>query len=175
MSFLKRIFGGSEMAALDTGRHAPQVAMPDLNGKEVALSDELRRGPVVLAFFKVSCPVCQYAFPILERLHRAYPNAAIYGVSQNSAKDSERFCREYGVTFPILLDDPKQYVASNAYGITHVPSIFYIGQDGTIEVSSVGWNKSEIEEIGRRLGTAHQIPIAPIFKAGEQVSDFRAG
>ncbi len=163
------------MAALDTGRHAPVVVLPDLKGNNVSLTDELRRGPVVLAFFKVSCPVCQYALPILERLHRAYPNAAIYGVSQNSAKDTVGFCREFGVTFPILLDDPRQYVASNAYGITNVPSIFYIGQDGTIEVSSVGWSKADVEEIGRRLGTAHHVPVAALFNPGEQVSDFRAG
>jgi len=163
------------MAALDTGRHAPQVVLADLHGKKVSISEELRRGPVVLAFFKVSCPVCQYAFPMLERLHRAYPSAAIYGISQNSAKDTERFCREFGVTFPVLLDDPKQYEASNAYGLTNVPSIFYIGQDGTIEVSSVGWTKSDIEEIGRRLGTVHQVPLAVIFQPGEQVTDFRAG
>src|SRR4051794_22179514 len=117
MSWFKQIFGGSGMAALDTGRHAPQIVLPDMQGKNVSLLEQLRRGPVVLAFFKISCPVCQYAFPMVERLHRAYPGAAIYGVSQNSAKDTERFCREFGVTFPVLLDDPKEYVASNAYGL----------------------------------------------------------
>lgn len=163
------------MAALDTGRHAPEVALVDLKGRTVSLFNELKRGPVVLAFFKISCPVCQYTFPMLERLHRAYPDAAIYGISQNSAKDTEMFCREFGVTFPVLLDDPKNYAASNAYGLTNVPTIFYIGQDGTIEVSSVGWSKNDIEEIGRRLGSVHHVPIAALFKPGEQVTDFRAG
>jgi|SRR4051794_1100918 peroxiredoxin len=163
------------MAALNAGSHAPQVALPDLKGKEISLSDELKRGPVVLAFFKISCPVCQYAFPILERVHRAYPNAAIYGVSQNSVKDTERFCREFGITFPILLDDRDTYPASNAYGLTNVPSIFYIGQDGNIEVSSVGWARADAEEISRRLGAVHDVPAAVIFNPGEQVADFRAG
>ena len=163
------------MAALNSGTQAPQVALPDLKGKTVSLSVELKRGPVVLAFFKISCPVCQYALPILERLHRAYPNAAIYGVSQNSAKDTESFRREFGVTFPMLLDDPNTYTASNAYGLTNVPTVFYIGQDGTIEVSSVGWSKSDVEEIGRRLGAAPNVSVTPLFKPGEEVADFRAG
>ena len=163
------------MAALNSGTHAPQVVLPDLKGKTVSLSAELKRGPVVLAFFKISCPVCQYALPILERLHRAYPNAAIYGVSQNSAKDTERFRREFGVTFPMLLDDPNTYTASNAYGLTNVPTVFYIGQDGTIEVSSVGWSKSDVEKIGRRLGAAPNVSVTPLFKPGEEVTDFRAG
>ena len=163
------------MAALERGKHAPQMSLPDMNGRTVSLTDELKRGPVVLAFFKVSCPVCQYAFPMLERLHRAYPNAAIYGVSQNAAKDTERFCREFGVTFPVLLDDPKSYTASNAYGLTNVPSIFYIGQDGTIEVGSVGWSKQDVEEIGQRLGAVHHVPVAALFRPDEEVTDFRAG
>lgn len=163
------------MAALDAGTHAPELALPDLKGKKISLSEELRRGPVMLAFFKVSCPVCQYTFPILERLHQAYPEAAIYGVSQNGAKDTQRFCGEFGVTFPVLLDDPKTYAASNAYGITNVPTVFYIGQDGTIEVSSVGWSKRDIEDIGRRLGSVYRAPVAALFSPGEQVSDFRAG
>ena len=163
------------MAALSTGKRAPLIALPDLKGKTIALEEELKRGPVVLAFFKISCPVCQYALPILERIHKAHPGAAIYGVSQNSQKDTETFCREFGVSFPMLFDDPKAYAASNAYGITNVPSIFYVAPDGDIEVSCVGWSRKDVEEIGRRLATAQHAPVAQLFQPGEQVSDFRSG
>ena len=163
------------MPALAPGIQAPMISLPDLKGRTVNLADELQRGPVVLAFFKISCPVCQYSFPLLDRLHRAYPDAAIYGVSQNSARDTESFCREFGVTFPVLLDDSKTYKESNAYGLTNVPSIFYIVPDGTIEVSCVGWSRKDVEDIGRRLAEARQAAAAPLFKPGEQVADFRAG
>ena len=163
------------MPALTSGVHAPTFSLPDLKGRTVNLADELKRGPVVLAFFKISCPVCQYTAPFLERLHQAYPKAAIYGVSQNPAKDAERFAREFGVTFPILLDEPKSYPASNAYGLTNVPSIFYIAPDGTIEVSCVGWSRQDIEEIGRRLAQGQQQTALPLFNPGEQIADFRAG
>lgn len=163
------------MPALTTGKAAPMITLADLQGRTMNLADQLQRGPVVLAFFKISCPVCQYAFPFLERLHQAYPDAAIYGVSQNSARDTERFCREFGVTFRVLLDDPGKYTASNAYGLTNVPSIFYIAPDGTIEISSVGWSRRDVEEIGRRLAGGKKHNPAPLFLAGEQVADFRAG
>src|SRR6185312_12429824 len=87
-----------EMPALITGTAAPMITLSDAHGRAMNLADQLQRGPVVLAFFKVSCPVCQYTFPFLERLHKAYPRAALYGISQNSAVDTERFCREFGVT-----------------------------------------------------------------------------
>ena len=163
------------MAALNTGTQAPDFRLPLVGGGEFSLKESLAKSAVVLAFFKISCPVCQYALPIVERIHRAYPNAKIYGVSQNSAHDTERFCREFDVTFPILLDDPKTYTASNAYGLTNVPTIFYIAPDGEIEVSSVGWSRKEVEEIATRLATVQKAPPASLFHAGEQVADFRSG
>ncbi len=51
------------MAALTAGAKAPDFELKAMDGKRFVLREELARGPVVLAFFKVSCPVCQYAFP----------------------------------------------------------------------------------------------------------------
>ena len=50
---------------------APDFTLPTLEGQKVSLKQLLQHGPVVLAFFKVSCPVCQYAFPLYERLSQA--------------------------------------------------------------------------------------------------------
>ncbi len=60
------------MAALVTGKLAPDFTLPTLDGKQFSLHDLRQRGPVVLAFFKVSCPVCQYAFPMYERVAHAH-------------------------------------------------------------------------------------------------------
>ena len=165
------------MPALATGTKAPMFDLKTLGGKAVSLVDELARGPVVLAFFKVSCPTCQYALPFLERLHKAYGHkgVAIYGVSQNDAKDTAAFIKEFGTTFPILLDDTRSYPVSNAYRLTNVPTIFWIAEDGEIEVSSVGWLKGEFEEINRRMAEAGKVAPAAIFKPKEEVLDFRAG
>src|SRR5271157_2112405 len=113
------------MPALATGTKAPTFDLKTLDGKHFSLTDELARGPVLLAFFKVSCPTCQYAFPFLERLHKAYglKGVKLLGVSQNNAKDTAAFAKEFGVTFPILLDDTEKYPVSNAYGLTNVPTI----------------------------------------------------
>ncbi|HEY1676853.1 MAG TPA: hypothetical protein VGG04_04045, partial [Candidatus Sulfotelmatobacter sp.] len=61
------------------------------------------------------------------------------------------------------------------YGLTNVPSIFWIAQDGEIEVSSVGWVKADFEQINRKMAEIGKIPAAVIFKPGEDVRDFRAG
>jgi peroxiredoxin len=165
------------MAALATGTKAPEFGLKTLDSKEISLSEELARGPVVLAFFKVSCPVCQFAFPYLERLHKAYRQKGytLVGISQNDAKDTATFNKEFGVTFPVLLDDMSTYPVSNAFGLTNVPTLFWIAQDGEIELSSVGWLRADIEELNRRMAEAGKIATAPLFNAGESVPDFRAG
>ena len=165
------------MAALTVGTKAPEFELKALDGKRFVLRDELSRGPLVLAFFKVGCPTCQYAFPFLDRLERAYGNKGvqIIGVSQNDPKQTAAFTKEFGVTFPVLLDDTDKYPVSNAYGLTNVPSIFWIAQDGEIEVSSVGWVKADFDEISRRMAEAGRTAPAGVFKPGEDVRDFRAG
>jgi len=165
------------MAALTVGTKAPDFELKAMDGQRFSLQEALVHGPVVLAFFKVSCPTCQYAFPFLERLHKAYRQKGVQllGVSQNNAKDTAAFAKEFGVTFPILLDDTEKYPASNAYGLTNVPTIFWIAQDGKIEVSSVGWVKADFVEINRKMADAGKITPAVMFKPSEDVRDFRAG
>lgn len=165
------------MAALTAGTSSPDFKLQTMNGQQFSLRDALAKGPVVAAFFKISCPVCQYAFPFLERVYKAHggKKVTLVGVSQNEKKDTAAFVKEYGVTFPILLDDTKTYPVSNAYGLTNVPSIFWIGQDGEIEISSVGWDKKEIEEINRKAAEINSEGPKPVFRSDDQVPDYRPG
>jgi peroxiredoxin len=178
MKWLNRLFGGpKDMAALPAGTKAPDFNLPALDGGKFSLQDALQQGLVLAAFYKVSCPVCQYTFPFIERLHKAHggKKITIVGISQDSRRDTAAFVKEYGVTFRNLLDDPNGYVVSNAYGLTNVPTLFLIGQDGQIEITSVGWVKQEVEDVNRKLAAAQQTPLPPIFQPGDDVRDFRAG
>jgi peroxiredoxin len=170
------------MTALSSGTIAPQFELKTLDGKQFSLSGSLTRGPVVLAFFKISCPTCQYALPFYERLHQAYGQneVALVGISQNNAKETAAFADQFGITFPILLDDTHSYPVSNAYGITNVPTLFWIaphanGEDGEIELSSVGWMKADFEQINRKMAEAGKTAPAAVFKQGEDVLAMRAG
>lgn len=165
------------MAALTAGTKAPEISLAAVDGKTFSLENALKKGPVVAAFFKVSCPVCQYTFPYLERLHTAHGDQKItvVGISQDDKRNTNAFLKEYGITFPTLLDDPNGYAVSNAYGLTNVPTWFLIGQDGRIEISSVGWVKQELEDGNRKLANFQKTPLPLLFKPGEDVRDFRAG
>jgi len=164
------------MPALPVGANAPNISLNDASGQKVSL-DGTRKTPVVAAFFKVGCPTCQYAFPYLERIYKAYPTEKVsfVGVSQDVKSDTDAFTKQFGVTFPVLLDDTKRYPASNAYGLTTVPSTFVISPAGKVEFSSVGWIKQDIEQLNALVARLAGMPPAQIFKPGEQVQEFKAG
>jgi len=165
------------MPALAAGKTAPDFKLNTLDGKSFSLKDTLAQAPVVLAFFKVSCPTCQYAFPFYERLFRAYKNqhVTLIGVSQNNAEETAAFAKEFGISFPLLLEDTRSYPVSNAYRISNVPTLFWIARDGTIDITSVGWVKPEFEAINRRMAEAGAVATAPMFRPSDDVRDYRAG
>ena len=165
------------MAALNAGVLAPDFTLPAVQGGQVSLRQALAKGPVVLVFLKVSCPVCQYALPFLERVFQANrtANVTMLGISQDKARDTKDFMREYGVTFPVALDDPANYAVSNAYGLTNVPTILYVAPGGEIEVSCAGWSRSDVEAINHKLAGHRRQTPAPLWRKGEDIQDFRAG
>jgi peroxiredoxin len=173
---LLRRFSGCCSEMLQAGADAPEIELPDSSGRLVVLSELVGKGPVLAAFYKVSCPVCQYTFPFIERIHKAYGNekVAVVGISQDDSADAKEFAAEYGVSFPSLID-ASGYPASNAYGLTNVPSLFLITPDGKITVSFSGFDKNGLEEISagfaRHLGRSP----APVFNPGETVPDHKPG
>ena len=166
------------MPALASGVQGPEIELTALDGRKFSLSAARARGPVVVAFFKVSCPVCQLAFPYLERMFKAYSKSGSFtlvGISQDSAVDTTAFNREYDVTFPVLLDEKGTYPVSNAYGLTNVPTVFVITPQGGIESTTVGWSKSEMAELNRKLATLSNAGPAQIFYPRDNVPDFKPG
>jgi peroxiredoxin len=165
------------MPALKAGTLAPDFSLPTTDGKRFSLADARRRGPVVVAFFKVSCPVCQFAFPYLQRLHEMYGDErlTVVGVSQNLLRETVSFMRDYGISFPVALDDTHTYPVSNQYGLTTVPSIFLVGRDGRIQASMVGWSRQEMEDVSVALAHDTAATRGRIFHPGEDVPEFKAG
>jgi peroxiredoxin len=153
---------------LEPGSRAPEFHLELLNGESATLTEILTGGPVLLAFFKISCPVCQMTFPFLERIHAAGA-VRIFGISQNDAGDTSEFNQEFGVTFPTLLDsEDSGFPASNDYGISSVPTMFQVEPDGVISKVMEGWRKKDIEALAAPDG-------AGLFRPGEYVPEWKAG
>ncbi len=164
------------MPTLSTGKTAPTFQLATITGGRLTLAEALSSGPVLLAFFKVSCPTCQFTFPFLERIHQQLHERGvqIWGVMQDKAQDGTRFAATYGVTFPILIDDAP-YKVSRAYNLTHVPSLFLVKPDGRIEISSEGFSKADLLAIQKSLAQLLSAAPPALFLPTERIPEYKPG
>lgn len=147
------------------GDKGPEFRLRSLDGGFVSLADLRRDGPVAIVFFKVSCPTCQFTLPFLQRLR----DRNVVAISQDAAEATREFHEAFGITLPTLLDERREgYPASNAWGLTNVPTLFVVEQDGSISTVENGFSRSGLEALGAKLGR-------PVFRPGEQTPAFRPG
>lgn len=162
------MFGRRKIELVAAGAQAPRFRLAGLDGSTQTLQDILAGGPALLVFYKISCPVCQLTAPYLERL-AANHSLQVIGISQDDAGATRGFVQRFGLTFPMLLDlSSEGYPASNAFGISSVPSLFLLERDGTIARSISGFSKRDFEEIGARAGVS---PFGP----EDHVPEWKAG
>src|SRR5437016_5722886 len=107
--------------------------------------------------------------------HRIYGGDVVtfLGVSQDNVAASRDFAHDFGITFPVLIDTG--YPASNAYGLTTVPTFFLVNQDAMVQVASVGFGKAEIESIANALADRRNITRAPVFRSDESIPAHKPG
>lgn len=152
---------------VQAGTYAPDFRLARLGGGEISLAGAIASGPALLAFFKVACPVCQLMLPHLDRIHAA-GGLPVYAISQNDGRATGEFNREFGLTLPTLLDPEGRFPASNAYGITHVPTLFLVERDGAVGRVIDGWSRQDVQALGELAGIDPFVPgvFVPEFKAG---------
>ncbi len=168
-------------AALVPGTPAPAAVFVRPEGGTTATADLLAGAdglPLLLAFFKTSCPTCRLAWPYLQRLHGAYGGTAVrvVGVSQNGIEESRRFFEEWGkATFDLVADPEPRFAASNAFHVEAVPHLALISPAGILEEILAGWSKAKMEALGERLALARSLARVPVVPPGDPVAAFQAG
>lgn len=92
---------------LQAGETAPDFELPDANGRMVSLEDALRKGPVVIAFYRGGwCPYCSLA---LRALQRALPEiraagASLLAISPQTNPGAHETRDRLDIQFPLLTD-----------------------------------------------------------------------
>lgn len=164
------------MPASATVRYAPDFTLPSAHGARINLKKGLKNGPVLAVFYKVTCPTCQYTFPYLERIFQKYKGHGIqvWGIAQDPAEAAKRFAKQYGSTFPMLIDaDP--YLASKAYGVKFVPTFALITSDGVIGSVFDGFSKPDILALDHFFARHFAVQKTPLFSPDERVVEFKPG
>lgn len=144
--------GWGNQPTLREGQTAPDVALTGLDGAVVSLSELVSKGPVLLAFYKDTCPVCQMTLPYLNRIRDG--KLKVVAVGQDNPARAGAFAREWGIEYEMMIDPADEYKASNAFGITHVPTMFVVDAGMKINWASSGFVRVDLEALEELAGMA---------------------
>ncbi len=125
------------------GQKAPDFALKDTEGKEHRLSDYLAQGKtVVLEWFNPDCPFVRRHHEkekTMQRLEAAHRESGIVWLAINSGAPGKQGAglernkqakSEYGIAYPILLDESGE--VGRSYGAKTTPHMFVIPKDGIL-------------------------------------------
>jgi thiol-disulfide isomerase/thioredoxin len=131
------------------GKQAPGFTLMTLDGKKVSMSDFKGR-PVLVNFWGTYCGPCKVEMPWLEEFRTKYAadKLEVLGLVYDVEIGNETIGKEVkklGVTYPILLTDPKVqavYLSDSEV----LPMSFYVNKNGVVveETAGIG-GKDEIE------------------------------
>ena len=137
-----------------TGKQAPDLSLPALDGKTVSL-DGYRGKQVVIAYWASWCTPCKAEMPLLNRLYAAARNTPeefeILAVNVDEERAAaETFAKENGMTYPVLLDPGRKTI--DAFHVESVPSTLVVDRTGKIVYGHSGFDQRITFELANKLG-----------------------
>mgnify|MGYP005864595621 CR=1 FL=1 len=140
LATLTALAGCGTKASVGTqqGDVAPDFSLPTLDGGATSLRDY--RGRVVLLNFWLTwCGPCRAEMPDMQVVYEELRDRGfvVVGVNGGESRDKvEGFAQEFGLTFPILVDEERG--VTSRYGVRGYPTTFIIDGDGVIQQVIVG-------------------------------------
>ena len=139
----------SEVPRLKVGDAAPPFALRDIDNKPVSLADFAGK-KVVINMWMMGCHGCEEELPYLQEFYQKWKGqgAALIGINEtNSIAIVRSYASSKKLEFTLLVDTGKRLDPS--YGITGVPTTFFLDGKGIIKAIKDGSFESvaEIEEI----------------------------
>jgi peroxiredoxin len=101
------IESGAARRAKKAGDVAPSFSLKDPEGNVITSADLLKRGPVVLSFYRgVWCPYCNMELQALEAAKPEFDRygALLVAISPQTTPNSRKSVRQNKLSFPILSD-----------------------------------------------------------------------
>ena len=151
--------------------YAPDFTLQTINGETVSLSD-FHGKPVMLTFWKINCPACQFQMPYIQAVYDECSSKTIATLTINVG-DSKLAIKNYitsqKLTFPVLLD-PLGSVA-NTYGVPGVPMTFLIDTDGILKAYKIGAFQSQQAMEDALKSVFPSLVLTPELEIGTEIGN----
>jgi peroxiredoxin len=144
---------GMDMSSLTVGINqgdiAPDFELKTPNGDSLKLSD-FRGQKVIVNMWATWCPPCRVEMPDMQKFHEKYKdeNATIIAVNMTSSEKSldsiPNFLDEFGITFPVVLDEHNK--VGEIYQVYALPTSVIIDSQGIIQQKISGPMNYEMME-----------------------------
>ncbi len=157
------------MAALDPGTPFPSIALRDETGAPLAAP----RGETLYAVFKTTCPTCELTWPFLERIRRV-GGLEVLAVSQDDTRKTRDFAERLGTRLDTAYD-ANPWPASDALGVTNVPTLFRVGADGVVAETLVGFDRERLRALARRAAALAGKPPVELFLPDDHAPAIKPG
>lgn len=162
---------GFSITAVLSAAEVPLLAEPesvsgfrlvDPTGHAVEVAPQTKTQLTVVCFLGTECPMARQYGPRLSKLSDEYSskNVRFIGVnsnSQDSPKDVAEYCKEYGISFPVL-KDPGNKVADQ-FGARYMAEVFVLDQSLTIRYRG-RIDDQFLPGVSRSQPTRHDLRIA---------------
>ncbi|MBT3232321.1 MAG: TlpA family protein disulfide reductase [Calditrichaeota bacterium] len=138
---------------------APDFKLKRMNGGEFILSEELKKGPVLIDFWATWCKPCKKALPKIEYFHKTYADSGlqVVTISIDNPKSKSKikpFIKGQKYTFDVLFDSNME--VRKLFGGKEIPLSVLINSDSEIVFKHLGYKpgdeKKIEEEILKTLG-----------------------
>ena len=138
------------------GAPAPEIALKDLQGQEVRLSD-LHGKVVLLNFWATWCKPCKEEMPAMQASYERLREQGVVVLAVNELEDVEKVAehiKTHGHTFLVVMDHNNG--VANRYGVVGLPASFLIDRQGIVREHIFGnlLTEQRIAELVRQYGGA---------------------
>jgi len=152
--------GGGGLAV---GAPAPDFALPDLDGRTVALDDLLAAGRgALLVLTDPACTHCNPLLPALGRAQAALDSTPVAVISTGAVRDNRANAEEHGIAQMLLQE---QFEVAESYGVHGSPSAVVVDPAGRIAAERAGGARA-VAALVEAVASPPPDPGRPWVRAG---------
>jgi cytochrome c biogenesis protein CcmG/thiol:disulfide interchange protein DsbE len=152
------------LAAVDVGKPAPALVVPEVGGRTFDLST-LRGKVVIVNFWATWCAPCREEMPVLEAFYRSHHGQGleVIGLSTDRSRDREAVKKlMQTVSYPIALASEAKV---NGFGaVRALPVTYVVDETGTVRArltSDTPLTEERLEDVVLPLLSTQDTPPAP--------------